>query len=111
MKKEPIKYLSVHYYSKRNKRNIFKRISLKNKTEDEANKNLEEFKNKIMDDNIKYLLEKQEKPIKSIDPIIKKLNNILDISLSQDTGNVLLIFGASLSGKTYFLINSLLPYL
>lgn len=105
-------------YSKRNKKNMSKTISKKTMTQEEIQKELEEYKKIVEDDNIKYVEERNQmkkdnfietkKPHLisnedksealekiSVDDIIQKLDH--------NTGNSMFIIGSSRSGKTYML--------
>lgn len=111
------RYVRKSVYSRRHKKHLTKNVSRERHTEEEANEILKEFIKKVKEDNELYSSEKKDilerKSIHEIDNKQKEselerieMNKILD-RLTPDTGNSIMFFGRSKSGKTHCLFKLL----
>lgn len=96
-------------WSVKEKKNKFKTISRKGRTDEEIDKIIEDFKNKIKEENekIKKDKEQQIEPVLQKEPEKKTLKELIKMNFEKDTGSVFLVMGTSKSGKTTLTIKIL----
>jgi hypothetical protein len=98
---------SIQVYSKREKKNFKKTLSAKKFTEEEILHNFEIFKQKINEDNEKYEAEKIQKQESSKCNLKRQELSDVVSHLDKHTGNSILCFASSKSGKSFMLVKLL----